>query len=92
MSAWKKTTLQLNQDANEAWLPRKPTVATVPPIFTVRLAAMGKGLSDLTAFNKAKSLAASTFTTDATDDSKRAAWHNCVYDCVLKDIISSLFS
>jgi hypothetical protein len=44
----------------------KPTVATVPPSFTVRLAAMGKGLNAPTAFNKAKSFAASTFTTVAS--------------------------
>jgi hypothetical protein len=34
--------------------------ATVPPSFTVRLAAMGSGLNAPTAFNKAKSFAAST--------------------------------
>jgi hypothetical protein len=55
----------------------KPTVATVPPSFTVRLAAMGKGLNAPTAFNKARSFAASTFTTVAPADSKWAAWGNC---------------
>ncbi len=43
-----------------------PTVATVPPSFTVRLAAMGNGLNAPTAFNKARSFAASTFNTDAS--------------------------
>ena len=38
----------------------KPTVATVPPRFTVRLAAMGSGANRPSAFNKARSLAAST--------------------------------
>jgi hypothetical protein len=33
----------------------KPAVAAVPNSFTVRLAAMGKGLNAPTAFNKAKS-------------------------------------
>jgi hypothetical protein len=41
----------------------KPTVATVPPSFTVRLAAIGSGANRPTAFNKARSFAASTFTT-----------------------------
>jgi hypothetical protein len=49
----------------------KPTVATDPPSFTVRLAAMGKGLNAPTAFNKAKSFAASTLTTAAANVSKR---------------------
>src|ERR1017187_9285349 len=44
----------------------KPTVATVPPSFTVRLAAIGSGANRPTAFNKAKSFAASTFTTVAS--------------------------
>jgi hypothetical protein len=39
----------------------KPTVATVPPSFTVRLAAMGSGLNTPTAFNNAKSFAAGPF-------------------------------
>ena len=39
----------------------KPTVATVPPSFTVRLAAMGTDANFPAAFNKAKSFAASTF-------------------------------
>jgi hypothetical protein len=42
----------------------KPTVATVPPSFTVRLAAIGSGANRPTAFNQARSFAASTFTTD----------------------------
>jgi hypothetical protein len=49
----------------------KPTVATVPPSFTVRLAAMGKGLNAPTAFNKARSFAASTFTESATEQNNR---------------------
>jgi len=40
----------------------KSTGATVPPSLTALLAAMGKGLKAPTAFNKAKSFAASTFT------------------------------
>jgi hypothetical protein len=44
----------------------KPMVATVPPRFTVRLAAMGSGANRPSAFNKARSLAASTCTTLAS--------------------------
>jgi len=44
----------------------KPTVATVQPSFTVRLAAIGSGANPPTAFNKAKSFAAFTFTTVAS--------------------------
>jgi hypothetical protein len=51
-------------------------VATVPPSFTVRLAAMGKGLNAPTAFNKAKSFAASTFTTDASYILRQTTWRN----------------
>ena len=43
-------------------LSGKPTVATVPPSFTVRLAAIGSGANRPTAFNQARSFAASTFT------------------------------
>src|SRR6266568_1760432 len=39
-----------------------PTVATVPPNFTARLAATGNGENLPSAFNNARSLAASTFT------------------------------
>jgi len=38
----------------------KPTVATVPPSFTVRLAAMGSGANRPTALSNARSFAAST--------------------------------
>jgi len=38
----------------------KPTVATVPPRATVRLAAMGSDANRPSAFNNARSLAAST--------------------------------
>jgi hypothetical protein len=41
-------------------------VATVPPSFTVRLAAIGSGANRPTAFNQARSFAASTFTTVAS--------------------------
>ena len=44
----------------------KPTVATVPPSFTMRLAAIGSGANRPTAFNQARSFAASTFTTVAS--------------------------
>jgi len=43
----------------------KPTVATVPPNFTVRLAAMGSGANRPTALSNTRSFAASTFTTVA---------------------------
>ena len=39
----------------------KPTVATVPPIFTVRLAAIDSGANRPTAFNKARSFAIAPF-------------------------------
>jgi len=45
----------------------KPTVATVPPNFTPRLAATGDGENFPSGFNNARSLAASTFTPSATD-------------------------
>ncbi len=38
----------------------------LPPGFTVRLAAMGNGVNFPAAFNKARSFAASTFTTVAS--------------------------
>jgi hypothetical protein len=41
----------------------KPTVATVPPNFTPRLAATGNAANRPSAFSSARSLAASTFTT-----------------------------
>ena len=44
----------------------KPTVATVPPNFTVRLDAIGSDAKRPSAFNKARSLAASTRTTLAS--------------------------
>jgi hypothetical protein len=49
----------------------KPTVATVPPSFTVRLAAIGSGANRPTAFNKARSFAESTFTDLATEQNNR---------------------
>ena len=41
----------------------KPTVATVPPNFTERLAATGNGANRPSALSNARSFAASTFTT-----------------------------
>ena len=41
----------------------KPTVATVPPNFTPRLAATGNAANRSAALSNARSLAASTFTT-----------------------------
>ncbi len=41
----------------------KPTVATVPPIFTARLETTGIGVNFPSTFSSARSFAASTFTT-----------------------------
>ena len=44
----------------------KPTVATVLPNFTARLAATGSGMNLPSALSNARSFAASTFTTVAS--------------------------
>ena len=50
-----------------------PTVATVPPNFTARLAATGNGENLPSAFNNARSFAASTFTSFAENESLNRA-------------------
>jgi hypothetical protein len=65
----------------------KPTVATVPPRCAERLAAMGNDANRPSAFNKARSLAASTFT--ASQQNNPIGWGctvlsviYCEYTCL----------